>query len=146
RLVTWIEQAPATRVWLLERIGKPTVGVVSGSEWWDRWSTSTEPVLTHEVVLARGLGDLDVALGRAGVTTVGGRCGVNEIVACVVAAAVAGEGDLLDRVVVVDERSAWQRLLKEITPLVLIALTSDLADDVSADTFHTVILPIPQSH
>lgn len=143
RLATWVEQAPATRIWLLERIGKPTVGVVSGSEWWHRWSTATEPVLTTEVVLARGIGDLRPGLDRAGITTVGGALGANEIVACVVAAAT--EGDLLDRLVVVDDRTAWQRLLKEASPLVLIATDADFADDVSPDVQHTVIVPVPQS-
>ena len=141
RVATWVEQAPATRIWLLERIGKPTVGVVSGSEWWHRWSTATDPVLTTEVVLARGIGDLRPALDRAGITTVGGTLGVNEIVACIVAAAT--EADLLDRVVMVDDRSAWQRLLKEPSPLLLIATDADFADDVSPDVQHTVVVPVP---
>lgn len=143
RLAAWVEQAPATRIWLLERIGKPTVGVVSGSEWWHRWSTATEPMLTTEVVLARKIGDLRPALARAGITTVGGALGVNEIVACVVAGAT--DSDLLDHVVVIDDRSAWQRLLKEASPLILIATDADFADDVSPEVQHTVVVPVPQS-
>lgn len=143
RLAMWVEQAPATRIWLLERLDKPVTGVVSGTEWWDRWSDATEPVLTPEVVLSRGIGDLRPALGRTGMTTVGGAVGVNEIVACVVAAAV--EGDRVERVVVVDDRSAWQRLLKEVSPLVLIATDAGFGDDVGPDVQQTVVLPVPQS-
>lgn len=143
RLTTWVEQAPATRIWLLERLGKPVVGVASGSEWWHRWSTATEPMLTPEVVLARDLGDLYAAVAREGVTTVGGAVGVNEIIASVVAATL--QRDLVDRVVVVDDRSAWQRLLKEVSPLVLVGMDAAFADDIDPDVDHTVMLPVPQS-
>lgn len=119
--------------------------MTSGSEWWARWSTSTEPNLTTEVVLARGVGDLDIAMRRPGVVTVGGPCGANEILACVVAAAVkTGEG-LLDRVVVVDDRNAWQRLLKEDGPLILVASDPDFAEVVGRESPHTAVVAIPQS-
>jgi hypothetical protein len=47
--------------------------------------------------------------------------------------------------VVVDDRYAWQRLLKEASPLVLIATDADFADDVTPDVQHTVVVPVPQS-
>ena len=104
-------QAPSTRIWFLETIGKPVWGVQSGQQAWDRWSRATQPALTPQAVLARKTGpdELRRAPSRAGISTVSGPLGTDEIVACVMAAAV-DTGDI-ERVVVVNDQSVWARLV-----------------------------------
>jgi hypothetical protein len=143
RLTAWVEQAPATRIWLLEQLGKPVVGVASGSDWWAKWSNATEPALTPEIVLARSGGELQTVLVEPGIITVGGAMGVNEITACVLASAETS-GDI-DRTVGVEDRGAWQRLLKEKSSLILVAADSAFGDDVAEAGPHTIVLPVPQS-
>lgn len=145
RLTTWLEQAPATKVWFLEQVSRPTMGLHSASDWWNRWSTATEPVVSPDLLLSREVADLAAALRRPGLTTVGGALGSDEITACTIATAVEANNDVLPRVVVVDDRLAFSRLLKEGTPLVLIPSDPSFADEVDADTKHTVIVPVPQT-
>src|SRR6266545_1454669 len=52
------DDAPAAHYWISEILGKPVAGVQTIEAWWDRFSASTAPSLTPELVLA---GRLDQA-------------------------------------------------------------------------------------
>ena len=52
-LVAWLGQAPAVAYWFARLIGKlPATGVVSLDEWWEHWSTATNPWISPELVTA----------------------------------------------------------------------------------------------
>lgn len=145
-LVTWLEQAPATRLWLLERLGRSPLGVKTARLWWARWSGETEPEIEPGVLLARaGADEFTAALGRPGFTTVAGPIGADELVACAAAAAVMTNGELAARCVVVDSQDSLHRLLAEPNPIVIITTDPALADEVDPATPHTVIVPNPHS-
>lgn len=147
RLASWIEQAPATRLWFLEKTGRSPLGARSAAGWWERWSTATGPALTPEVVLARkaGVEELRAALATSGVRTVCGPVGLDELVGCIAAAAVTGDGQALARAVFVQDRTVWVRLLAWPSPLVLVAADPVLAAEVDPATPHCVLIPVPHA-
>lgn len=145
-LTTWLEQAPATRMWLLGLLGKAPLGAVPAERWWEQWTNATRPPLTPEVVLARAgasVSTLDQHLRSRGLTTVSGPIGTDELIACSVALAVRADDDLLARAVVVNELDSLRRLLSEPHPLVLILRDAVLANEVGVETAHSVIVPVP---
>lgn len=145
-LTTWLEQAPATRMWFLDLLGKAPLGAVPAERWWDQWANATRPPLSPEVVLARADASrsaLDQHLRSRGLTTVSGSIGTDELIACSVALAVRADDDLLARAVVVNEVDALRRLLSEPHPLVLILRDAALANEVGVNTPHSVIVPLP---
>lgn len=48
----WIEQAPAVGIWLSQHLEKYPKGVKSLIDWWNEWSSSTNPNIAKELVLA----------------------------------------------------------------------------------------------
>ena len=145
RVATWLEQAPSTRLWFLEQIGRPIVGVTTASRWWEAWSTATNPVLTPGAILVRGTNsalEVSALLLRRGLVTLGGEIGANELVACAVAASI-GKTPLERPLLVVEERVALSRLLLEVGSLVLVLEDPALAEGIPEDTHHTVVVPLP---
>ena len=63
-LTTWLEQAPAVAGWFARKIGKlPETGVVPLEEWWEEWSSATQPQIIPELVMAGRSAEVD-ALGE----------------------------------------------------------------------------------
>lgn len=145
RLTTWLEQAPATRLWFLELRGRSPVGVTMAGAWWARWSGETNPALQPNTLLARQPGcaeSLMELLRTPGISTVTGPVGADEIKACVVAAAVSADDDLITRTVIVGDLSSWRRMVMEQRPMVLIPSDASFARETDATTHHTVVVPV----
>lgn len=51
-LEEWLEQAPIVSAWLARRLGIYPKGVIALEDWWNDWSTITNPPLTSKLVLA----------------------------------------------------------------------------------------------
>ena len=63
-LTAWLEQAPAVAGWFARKIGKlPETGVVPLDEWWEEWSSATQPQIIPELVIAGRSAEVD-ALGE----------------------------------------------------------------------------------
>ena len=63
-LIAWLEQAPAVAGWFARKIGKlPDTGVVPLDEWWESWSSATQPKIIPELVIAGRSAEVD-ALGE----------------------------------------------------------------------------------
>jgi hypothetical protein len=145
-LSTWLEQAPSSRIWLAEQLELPVAGIETAERWWGRWSSATKPALTPAMVLARGSADdLNASLGRPGILTVGGLLGLEELLACITASAVRADDSRLARMLVVEDRGSWRRLLREPGSLLLVAADPSFAEDVDDDTSHCVVVPVPQN-
>lgn len=52
-LETWLEEAPATARWLSEKLGIGTPGLKSPQEWWNSWTTASQPPLSIKIVSTR---------------------------------------------------------------------------------------------
>jgi hypothetical protein len=147
-LATWLEQAPGTRVWFAEQLGLPVTGLWSATEWWMRWAGETDPELTPAHALARpdrAIEILRAELARPGVTTVSGFLGSDELLAVIVASALTAGERLVAPLLVVKNRDAWQRLLEEPNPLILVTTDPDFARDVDPSTHHSAIVAVTHS-
>ena len=148
-LTAWLELAPSTSVWFKELLGAPVTGVRSVETVWDAWLNSTTTPLDERVVLG-GREDTaaDVASRAAvgpGVTTVGGDVRLEEIVAFFGAAAQGAEpnDNQLARLVVVDEATAAERLLRMTAPMVLLLTAPDFASKLPPSSKHHVFIAVP---
>lgn len=142
----WLESAPVTWARLSEDLGLRPFGVRAGQSWWGTWSSQTTPVISPELVLAGRDEQVAAVLDHlnAGVTTVAGPS-ANDVCAfiCGVAAKQEEDGDgrFMARLAVVDDQTAWRRLLGSRLPLVLVALDPKFAREVPVDSAHTVLVP-----
>jgi hypothetical protein len=145
---TWLETAPVTWAWISERLGLHPTGVRSAESWWDSWSAKTAPVTTAPLVKAgrasEANGLADRLPGEPQVTTITG-AGRDEILAFVAAVGIedasSGTGQLLARTAFVDDVHAWRRIVAHPSPLVLVPLADDLANEVPSDCGHHIVVP-----
>ena len=148
---SWLEQAPATTIWLRELLGKPVDGVRTMADWWARWLGSTTVPLDEDVVLAgrdSQVEDLRAALQHRAIVTIGGDVRRDEILAFVGAATASpaarrdvGGGEVL----FVDDSAVASRLLGPPGELTVVVPTPELAQELPTDSSHHLIVPIPGS-
>ena len=149
----WLECAPATTMWLREKMGKSDAGVGLLSAWWHRWLTSTRIPLDVGVVLSARADHAEKLRARCmeqrgGIITIGGDMHRDEILAFVAAALVGGRSAelLCEGVLYVDDGATAQRLLAAKAPRMTIVVPSaDFAPHLPADSAHRLIVPIPGS-
>jgi hypothetical protein len=148
-LETWLEDAPVTHAWISEQLGLTPYGLRTADAWWRPWAQATNPTLTPEIVLAgRGQCTNDlVARLRGEPQVISMRAdSPEEALACIAAVALqedaAGAGDLLARVVFVDQLDTWRRLADSTRPVILVPRTSELIDEVQTAPGHHVIVPL----
>ncbi len=144
--VTWLEQAPATRLWFLEHLGKAPPGVELLGTWFSRWCGQTNPALTAELLLA-GRDDsakvIAATVTGTGTTTVVGQMGAAELKAVIASSFAILAPEVAERTVIIDDRESWRRMLKEPQPMILVTVDPTYADDVEAGTPHLVLIAVP---
>ena len=146
----WLETAPVTQAWLAVERGFHPYGYRSAEQWWDAWTSQTDPRLPDAALLSgreEQANDLEERLrGGPRVTTIRGRSRdeVRGFIVAAVARQSAGlDGErLLARMAFVDERASWRELLGRTAPLVLIPLRQEFALDRSASSPHHVVIPL----
>ena len=163
-IVSWLECAPVTTVWLREQLGEPARGLELLSAWWRRWLATTRIPLGVEVVLA-GRGDQADRLRsrcserRGGIITIGGDMHREEILAFVAAALVPGPpGECSQRdCLYVDDKETAQRLLAagisepsarppgSVLGMTVVVPSVDFVPNLPPDSTHRLIVPIPGS-
>lgn len=149
-LEAWLEFAPSVHIWLSGRIGTFPDGVQDLAYWWDTWLSATRPPLTAEF-LAAGRSDQVTQIQdwrRSNSAALPVRAESRQEAVAVAAAAFvllapADAEDAIARVVIVDEPSAWRRMVVARTRLILIP-TFDIGDEVAAATRagHAVLIPL----
>ena len=161
-LESWLECAPATTVWLRERMDHPIAGLTSLSTWWRTWLDSTRIPLDANVVLA-GRGDQAKQLrklchrDRMGIITIGGDIPRDEILAFAAATLIEPDfnasqvRDVLYvtdtttlKLLVASENCSRPRSTTSIgSGMTLIVPSSDIARDYPPNSIHRVIVPLP---
>jgi hypothetical protein len=149
-LETWLEQAPATTLWLREVIGHPIDGIRTISDIWQNWLQSTEPSLDTPVVLAgRGsvIDELQVrAKSAPGITTVGGDARLDEILAFLggVWHSPQRVNDLsLRELVVASNGDSASRLVRTQNGMVILLTRPEFATDIPPASKHHVFVAVP---
>ena len=151
-LVAWLEQAPAVAHWFARLIGKlPATGVISLDEWWENWSTVTDPRVSPELVTA---GRQDEA-GRLAQWFQGEpshdylKGDTREETIAFLAASAHSKcsqwgAALLTRAVVVQNADAWRSLEGHPSPLVLVRDFSDgnVSPQMAVGRGHHVLTPL----
>ncbi len=141
-IATWLEQAPATQQWMTELLGKPVIGVASATRWWDTWSNATNPPMSTSMVLSRpNTSALSDRLERPGLTTIAGPFGIDEIIACIIAAAT--EQGIAERMVVVGSAASAASLLASSSPVRMVLSEPTMASSLIVDERHRVFVPVP---
>ena len=154
-LVQWLDIAPSVALWFARLIGKlPPSCFVCLDEWWENWSSITQPALTPELVTAgRGEqvakvsewigGDASAFYLQADTTT--------EAIAFLAASAKTMDGPqgdaLMARAVVAETADAWRQLERHSTPLVLVRGFSEggVSSHVAVAKGHHVLTPLSKS-
>lgn len=144
----WLESAPITHAWISELNGLHPYGLVTAQAWWNTWSSATTPAFPSAVVVAgrdEALTKFRQALGQPGqVVTVRGTSR-DEVAAFAASFVLAEEADdggaLLARSAFIDNVETWRRLRGHQTPLVLVALTEQVAADFAPGSPHVLIVP-----
>ncbi|MFC7925192.1 helix-turn-helix domain-containing protein [Microbacterium laevaniformans] len=142
----WLLTAPAVHYWLSERLGYRPRDAYTITTWWDRFSSRTNPRLPESFFLAGRESESDMLAGflsagsNAEPITISAPW-PDEVIAFVYAATADVE-HARERIVVVQDDTAWQRILESREQLVLIPLHRDSLDLAAAiDRGHQVILP-----
>ena len=160
-IVAWLEQAPAVAGWFARKIGKlPETGVVPLDEWWENWSSATQPQIIPDLVIAGRGAEADAlgewAKGVASHWYVQGDTR-DEAIAFLAGAAYSAADQwgaaLLSRALVVKTEDAWRSLERHALPLVLVrdfigggALVAEFSNcvshiDLAYDAFPATIRP-----
>jgi len=148
-VLTWLEAAPATTVWLADQLGRTLPGVQPLDQWWqDAWLPSTRISLDAGILLA-GRDEAAAAIRTRlatgpQVVTVGGDLRPTEAVAVVAAsldadATTNGEA-LRVRTLLVTDASSLPVLLRQAQPLVLVLMDPALAAHLPLKHPHRVVL------
>src|SRR5665811_332376 len=148
RLHAWLDEAPATTVWLAGQLGKAMTGVESLGQWWyDSWIPSTILPLDQAVVLAgreEAANNIPSLLGSAQtIVTLGGDLRGDEASAFV-AATLAREG-MLDgtqsaaRAVLASDETSLKQLIAQPNPMLILLSDLSLARGLPATHSHRLI-------
>ena len=150
-LATWLEQAPAVAGWFARLIGKlPAEGYSTLIEWWDNWSTMSHPNISPGLVLAGRQEDAD-RIGdwaKQAPSHYYVRGDTREEAIAFLAASALNSDDewvatLLARALVVKTADAWNALVGNTSPLVLIRdFDADVSSSVATKQGHHVITPL----
>ena len=153
-LIAWLEQAPAVAGWFTRKIGKlPETGVVPLDEWWESWSSATQPQIIPELVIAGRITEVE-SLGEwaKGVPShwyVQGDTR-DEAIAFLAAAAHSTAAQwgapLLAKSLVVKTEDAWRSLERHVFPLVLVRdFNGGVSPQVTVSSGHHVLTPLDVS-
>ena len=153
-LIAWMEQAPAVAGWFARLNGKlPDTGVIPLDEWWESWSSATQPKIIPELVIAGRSAEVDAlgewARGAPGHWYVQGDTRDEAIAFLAGAAHSAAEqwgAALLTKALVVKTEDAWRSLERHALPLVLVRdLNGGVSPQVAVSGGHHVLTPLDAS-
>ena len=153
-LIACLGQAPAVAGWLARIIGKlPETGVVPLDEWWEEWSSATQPQIIPELVIAGRSAEVDAlgewAKGAPRHWYVQGNTRDEAIAFLTGAAHSAAEqwgAQLLAKALVVKTEDAWRSLERHAMPLVLVRdFNGGVSPQVAVNGGHHVLTPLDAS-
>lgn len=147
-----LEQAPAVALWLAERMGKITGAFQSLEEYWEDWSSETEPAISTDLVIAGREENAHELFQWAAEHPPSKRAvhahTPDEAIAFL-AAALYGEGSAkaeaaLARTIIVRDAAAFQAAKRWKSPLVVVVLNSGEIENPAAAVSkgHHVLVPL----
>ena len=150
-LAAWLQQAPAVAEWFGRLIGKlPADGYISLDEWWENWATASTPTISAELVLAGRRESVNSLAERVRQTPAPYyvQAHTREEAITFVAASALNSSDawsaaLMAKALVVKSEDAWNSLVRNTSPLVLIrAFDGNVSSQVATNRGHHAIAPL----
>ena len=146
-LEAWLSVSPAAHYWVSELLGRYPGDVETLDSWWDRFSTSTQPVLPADLFLAgrrNAVAGVEGALSEQGGEVVGVQsAAIDDATAFLAAAIEEMTGPFVKRpALVVYSMRAWNRLCSETRRMVLVPRFPDPAFSRARENGHIVLVPI----
>jgi hypothetical protein len=149
-LVIALESAPAIHFWFSELIGKPAAGVRTIEDWWQRFSASSQPVLSPGLVLAgrqNQAADLVRILDQDAQLTQISAPSTDDVLAFVAATILTtGEDvrdDLLSRTLIVLDAVSLRQLDTSSGLLILLPFDEELRREAQLIRSHHVVIVAP---
>lgn len=149
-LVAWLEQAPAVAIWFAKMIGKlPETGYLPLDEWWENWSSPSDPKISPELVIAGRQDQVqkmaDWLTSEPASLYIQGDTRDEAIAflsACAHTAKMEWGEALLSKAIIAKSADAWKSLMSHSLPLVLIRdfLESNVSSQVAIDRGHHVLI------
>ena len=147
---TWLENVPATTIWLAGQIGRPIDGIRSADEWWADWLASTTVPLDEAIVLAGRNAQADALIARVsqpGTTVIGGDLRPEELRAFVAAAFARGTSDGGPRpVLFLSDTDDTRKLIGRPGNIVVVAPSMEFIRDLPASNHHVIVLSPSTGH
>lgn len=154
-LVAWLEQAPAVAMWFAKMIGKlPETGYLPLNEWWENWSSSSDPKISPELVIAGRQDQVQIIAdwltNKPASLYIQGRTRDEAIAflsACAHTTKIEWSEALLSKAVVAKSAEAWKSFISHSLPLVLIRdfLEGNVSSQVAINRGHHVLIPLHES-
>lgn len=147
-LEQWLERAPGPLLWMAEHIGRRVDDAWDLGTHWRDWAGSTSPPLPPSLLLAGRTTSADsirdwLASDRQSLTVAADSR--EEALAFFEAVVESMAPDERDRVqaksLVIASDGAWQRMVRETHPLILIPATEGLASGAALGRGHRIVLP-----
>ena len=153
-LVNWLYNAPGVADWFARLIGKlPDEGFVYLNDWWENWSTGTQPNISPQLVLAGRTDESSEVMnwftGPASSFYVQGETH-DEAIAFLAASALNSNdyvcAAFMAKAVIVETPDAWKSLFRQRNPTVLIRnFEGDASSQLAVRAGHHVIVPLDSS-
>ncbi|MCC5812494.1 MAG: hypothetical protein JJU06_19190 [Ectothiorhodospiraceae bacterium] len=150
-LESMLEQAPAVALWLAERMGKITGSFQSLEEYWNDWSSETDPAVSTDLVLA-GREESAKELMQWAATSQASKCAMHahtqdEAIAFLAAALHLADSEgaegALARTIIVRDETAFQAVKRWKSPLIVVPKSVDIENPASAvGNGHHVFVPL----
>jgi excisionase family DNA binding protein len=149
-LEQWLIETPSVHVWISERIGYNPRGARTIERWWSDFAARTRPVLPAALFIAGR--NSQVALLQDALTSAPDdevtviQAPWREESLAFLYASLESIPEILQRVVVVDDPEAWQRVVLSRTPLILVPLFEAPAEIAEAlQRGHYVVVPASEA-
>ncbi|GAA4776842.1 MULTISPECIES: hypothetical protein [Flavobacterium] len=151
----WLEIAPSVEIWLAEKLGKPTYGIYSAEEYWNKWSNNGRIKVLPEIIAGNSrnkqieivkdfFDSKDDILYLKSITK-------DEAVifplAIIEQLDSYNKTDLSNRTIVIDNRESFSKIINNNSQLIIIIKFSIENIDINASILkgHKLIIPLSPS-
>lgn len=144
----WLELAPATELWLAEKLKKPTSGIYTAAAYWQQWSESKTLKIVPELLLGKSRSQ-EIEAVTSFLTNDKGVLYIKSITtdeaeAFPLAVIKLSDGVAERNIVVIDNREAFNRFIQTDKPLLILAKFKPEGNDIrgAVQKGHKILLPL----
>ncbi len=152
----WLELAPSVELWLAEKLGKPSFGIYSIEEYWKRWSDNKTYKISTQLIAGQSRSP-EIEKVKNFIRNETGVCYIKSVTkdeSLIFPLAILEQLDeeekisLSSKMVIVDNRDAFNRLIDATIPIIIIVNFRAENTDITAALHkgHKLIYPLSFSN